>query len=282
MLVADLIGLYLNLPICDIDSFCEGRFYQTGSTRKQENWIKSLSQAKHVLVVDDSISTGDAMKEVKAKLKHRFDNIKFNFCAIYALPLTSKHADIYFATCNQPRMFEWNYMHHWGLGHACVDIDGVLCEDPTHIESLSDSKYANFLINAIPKFIPTQKVHSLVTCRDEKYRTETENWLSKYGVEYEQLIMLDDVRRKKSNGNTDYGKYKGEFYKSTNCFIFIESNYEQAVEICKVSGRQVFCVGTRKLITPDNVISHISIIQRDLRITVKRAIKKIVRKLRKK
>ena len=50
------------------------------------------------------------------------------YLAIYALETNISMVDIFFEICHQPRMFEWNYMHHWGLKYACVDIDGVLCD----------------------------------------------------------------------------------------------------------------------------------------------------------
>ena len=77
--------------------------------------------------------------------------------------------DIYFKICEQPRMFEWNYMHHWALEYVCMDIDGVLCEDPSVYQNDDGKNYYDFLINAIPKIIPTQKVGKLVSCRLEKY-----------------------------------------------------------------------------------------------------------------
>ncbi len=34
---------------------------------------------------------------------------------------------------DRPRIFEWNVLHHPGiLKDACLDIDGVLCHDPSH------------------------------------------------------------------------------------------------------------------------------------------------------
>lgn len=57
--------------------------------------------------------------------------------------------DIWFEICNHPRMFEWNYMHHWGKK------------------------------NAKPKFAPTKTIAKLVSTRLEKYRNETKQCLKK-------------------------------------------------------------------------------------------------------
>ena len=68
--------------------------------------------------------------------------------AIYALGATKHKVDIYFELCEQPRMFEWNYMHHWALEYCCMDIDGVVCEDPALFQNDDGKKYLDFIENA--------------------------------------------------------------------------------------------------------------------------------------
>lgn len=277
MLAANMIALYLNLPFTDIDSYIAGRMYQVGTTRKYRDWIASVEEARHVLIVDDSISSGEAMKRAKKKVEGCV--ARHTFLAIYALETALPLVNIHFAICHQPRMFEWNYMHHWGLSYCCMDIDGVLCEDPTLLQNNDGKKYEKFLEDAAPKLIPTARVGYLVTCRLEKYRSQTEAWLAKHGVQYDHLIMLDVDSAKDRRKKISHGGYKAEIYKNTDCFLFIESDYEQASEICEKSGRQVYCTANRKLITPDNVGDHLKILANDTRIVVKRAIKKVLKRL---
>lgn len=68
-LAANLLALYLNLPFTDIDTLIRKGELRSGSTRKCQNWIKSVAEAEHILVVDDSISSGKAMKEARRKIK---------------------------------------------------------------------------------------------------------------------------------------------------------------------------------------------------------------------
>jgi hypothetical protein len=49
--------------------------------------------------------------------------------------------------------------------------------------------------------------------------------------------------------------------------------------MCRLSGKQVFCVANRKLITPDNLGAHMKILANDTRIVAKRTIKKLLKKL---
>lgn len=278
MLAANLIALSMNLPFTDLDGFLNNRIIGTGDTRKRQDWVKTVSQANHVLVVDDSISKGDAIKKAKDEIgKMKFEG-KISYCAIYALPSNTKNVDIYFEICNHPRMFEWNYMHHWMLEYACMDIDGVLCEDPSIFQNDDGKRYLDFLQTARPIVIPTKPVKNLVTCRLEKYRHETENWLNKHGVKYDNLVMLDCIDANGRN-RISQGKFKGEFYKNSDCIIFIESNFEQALEICKISNKQVYCVDRHILINPNNLMAYLNIYRKDIGITIKRVIKKLAGKL---
>lgn len=277
-LVANIIALYLNLPFTDIDNYKSNGTLRVGNTRKCENWIKNVEQASKILIVDDSISSGKAIKQVKEQLKGR-TNCKFVYLAIYALETNIHMVDIYFEICHMPRMFEWNYMHHWALEYACVDIDGVLCEDPTFLENDDGKRYLNFIRNAKPKFIPTKKIGYLVTARLEKYRKETEEWLEKYNIVYDNLIMVKLPSGKDRLVDFSHGEYKAKIFKNTNCSIFIESNYPQAIEICEYSGKQVFCVENRQLITPKGISNHVKILANDWKFTSKRVIKKLLKKL---
>ena len=279
-MVGNIIALYLNIPFTDIDTYLNGGAIRTGTTRKCRNWIRRLEDAKHVLIVDDSVSSGKAIKEVKQKIEQKCSEKKTTYLAIYALLASCKKVDIYFEICEQPRMFEWNYMHHWALEHCCMDIDGVLCEDPTFFENDDGKRYIHFLETTLPKFIPTQKVGYLVSSRLEKYREYTEQWLKKYGVEYGQLMLMNNCSAKERAISNKHAEYKAEVYKNSGCILFFESDYEQALRICEISGKPVFCVGNKKLITSNNVRANFMNYQKEFRVTTKRIVKKMLKKIR--
>lgn len=278
-MVANILALYLNLPFTDIENFLKCGSIKTGSTRKCRNWIKRIEDAEHVLIVDDSISSGKAISEVKERLKGRKVSYRVTYLVVYALALSCKKADIYFELCEQPRMFEWNYMHHWALEYCCMDIDGVICEDPAPFQNDDGTRYLDFIKNAPPKFIPTQKVGYLVSCRLEKYRKDTEVWLEKYSVDYGELILVQNITAKERAIHFDHAKYKAEIYKKTKCFLFFESDYDQALEICQLSGKPVFCVGRRELLTSNNVYEKMKNRQREWKVTLKRVVRKVLNKI---
>ena len=146
LMVASIIALYLNIPFVDIRSYLDEAELVTGTTRKCKTWIKNISEAKHVLIIDDSVSSGKAIKDVKEKIETcRLCNTKHTYLAIYGLAASYHKVDICFEVCEQPRMFEWNYMHHWALEYCCMDIDGVVCEDPNIIENDDGKRYKKCL-----------------------------------------------------------------------------------------------------------------------------------------
>ncbi|GFI46602.1 hypothetical protein IMSAGC019_01921 [Lachnospiraceae bacterium] len=61
--------------------------------------------------------------------------------------------------------------------------------------------------------------------------------------------------------------------------MFFESDYDQALEICRLSGKPVFCVDKREMITGDNVLEKIVNRNREWRVTFKRVVKKILKKI---
>ncbi len=278
-MVANILALYLNLPFTDIDKFVSGGLIKTGSTRKCKKWIKEISEAKHVLIVDDSVSSGKAINETKNLIKEKGIESHITYLAVYALAASCRKVDMYFELCEQPRMFEWNYMHHWALEYCCMDIDGVLCEDPTFLQNDDGKRYSAFLDETPPKFIPTQKVGYLVSCRLEKYRTQTDKWLKRYGVQYDNLVLVDEVNAKERKISFDHAAYKAQVYLKSKCIMFFESDYDQALKICEISGKPVFCVSKRELITSSNVWEKAMTRNKEMKITLKRIIKKIMKKI---
>ena len=127
------------------------------------------------------------MKDV---LNNLASQVKVFYAAIYVTEQAKQLVDFYFDECPLPRVFEWNIMDHIVLSNACVDMDGVLCRNPTPEENDDGEKYVKFIQTAKPLFIPQHKIKAIVTCRLEKYRELTEQWLKAHGVKYDKLYMM--------------------------------------------------------------------------------------------
>ena len=242
MLPANMIALFLNKRLTDIDTFIQGRTYNAGERGQYIN----NSPVRKVLVVDDSVATGAAMTLAKNKLAPLTDKFDFLFMAPIVSSCGKDMVDIYCEVIDDCRFFEWNVFHHGLLKNACVDIDGVLNTDPEYDDD--GPVYMQFLHNATPLFVPSVPVGTLVTCRLEKYRQPTEEWLKKYNVLYDNLIMLPFSSKEERLKWGKHGEYKARYYAQSQCILFIESSKQQADIIANISHKHVFCVETNELI----------------------------------
>lgn len=253
VLPAITISLMLNLRYADLDGFLEGRLAGAGSTKHHPGLVGSFGDVRHVLVIDDSLNRGSAMRAARERLRHLEGDIRFTFAAVYVVPDGRDEVDLALEVLPLPRMFEWNFMHHVYLQHACVDIDGVLCLDPCEAENDDGPNYLRFLAGAAPLYRPTARIACLVTSRLEKYRAETEAWLATHGIQYDRLEMLDLPSAAERRRLGLHGSYKGKVYRDSRAMLFIESEYRQAVEIARIAGKPVLSIEGQQIIGPDTL-----------------------------
>jgi uncharacterized HAD superfamily protein/adenine/guanine phosphoribosyltransferase-like PRPP-binding protein len=251
ILAANLVSLTANIPMTDLDSFIAGKTFTSGITKRRPLERKT-SEMRSVLIIDDSINGGTAMNDARARIAAAgLAAERLIYAAVYGSFDNHEEADFIFEVVPQPRLFQWNFMHHKFLEQSCVDIDGVLCLDPTDAENDDGPAYELFLAQARPLHGPTRKIAYLVTSRLEKYRSLTEEWLAGHGVQYDKLIMLDLPSKEERQRLAAHGKFKAEFYRTSDAVLFIESEYEQAVNIAKLSGKPVLCIETQEMISPE-------------------------------
>ncbi len=244
MLPANLLALYLNKPYTDLGSFLNGHIYKAGERAQ----FFTNSDYKKILVVDDSINSGSALDKTKELLKGMEDKFNISYCAIYLVPGKQKQVDYYFEAVPLPRYFQWNVFNHTSLRKACFDIDGVLCIDPTEEQNDDGPKYLDFILNAPPLYIPGAHIGTIVTSRLEKYRKETEIWLEKNKVKYDELVMLDLPNKEARQKANSHAKHKAETYKSKSHILFVESSLSQAIEINKITKKPVLCTENFEMI----------------------------------
>ena len=251
MIPAYFIGLYLNKNITDLDSLINNHDLDKGHTRIINKDFNKPHDAKKILLVDDSISSGNSLNENLKKIPIHLQS-KIDTLAVFATTSSKDMVSMYLEIADGGRIFEWNIFHRRLLEKSCVDIDGVLCIDPTPDQNDDGEKYNNFLINAKPHIVPSYKIHSLVTNRLEKYRSETVAWLEKHNIKYDNLVMLDLPSKEERQRTHAHVPHKASYYKkNTDLKMFIESSKKQAVEIMKKTGKPVYVVDTNEMINPD-------------------------------
>ena len=273
MIPAYIIGLYLNTNVTDLNSYILNTKLKSGSTRQRKKNFIFPQDAEKILLIDDSIHTGISLKNDLDLIPRELLS-KITTCAIYSDKKKRDDVDMFCHHLPQPRVFEWNIFHRGTVNHSCFDIDGVLCGDPTEEQNDDGAKYIDFILNAKPLFIPSYKINALVTSRLEKYREQTEIWLKKYNVEYEHLIMLDLPTKAERQHLNAHGTHKANYYKKSNTELFYESDYNQSLEIARVSRKAVYCVDENIMIYPDSSyparMACKASLQKNLRTTIAR------------
>ncbi|MGM8885993.1 phosphoribosyltransferase family protein [Psychrobacter sp. 1U2] len=249
MIPAYMIGLYLNVHVTSLDSFINNDKLTSGVSRNTKTPLVFAIDAQKVLLVDDSIVTGKAMQLALQRIP---DNIKnrITTCAIYSDKKNKPDVDIYLEYVKRPRVFEWNIFHARLMKNACLDIDGVLCIDPTEDENDDGDNYIHFMLNAKPLHIPSTKIKALVTSRLEKYRPQTEQWLNTHNIQYDELIMLDLPSKKERQKLGVHSEHKADYYSKSGLDLFVESAPAQALDIMTATGKPVFCTGNNRMYDP--------------------------------
>lgn len=247
LLAANLLCLYLDVPMTDVDGLCTETLFDTGERTEHKS---SFEEFDSVLVLDDSVLSGSQMTETQQRLADYEFPFDVQYGAIYISPTGHNYVDHWATVVPRPRVFEWNLIHHPVIKNACVDIDGVLCRDPTPEENDDGERYREFISEVEPNLIPNQPIDSLVTCRLEQYRPETEAWLEEHGVEYDRLVMMNLPDKQTRQKLDNHGQFKASVYESTETALFIESDPRQAREICRETGKPVIRYDTKELLQP--------------------------------
>lgn len=234
LMVANILALYLNKKISTPELFSNNIIISNGISRPIDN-----NEIKTVLVVDDSCNTGKSMLTFKNNINNT--DVNYIYLAAYTTNSGKRFLDIFLETLEQPRIFQWNIMNSWLNINAVYDIDGVLCENPKIDDD--GELYINEIKNASPKFITKYRIGTVCTCRLEKYRSITEEWLREHNVSYDKLVMMQYSTKEERVKANCHGQFKGEIFANSSSNIFFESDYNQANTIKQMNpGKQVFCV----------------------------------------
>lgn len=245
IIVGSIISEFLNVPLIDIDSYCNGS-KPTGGNRLS---IANKNKSNKVLVVDDTTYSGNSMSQAKEKLKN--DNHEFIYGVAYLeafdglntidfylenlIPFTKQFPNI---------LYEWNIFHHYPaiMLRTIYDMDGVLCLDPP--DERNTEEYEKYIQNAIPLYVPSVPIGKIVTYRLIKYKEQTSKWLEDNGIQCNILGMFNaQSYKERQDMNISPEMMKGSFYKDDiESILFIESNDHQAKEIHRISGKPVLSI----------------------------------------
>jgi len=238
-LPAAFLGLQINRPVVDLDSFLED----------------NVEGAAHALLVDDICRTGATMAAAHERLVARFPGLRLTTLAVYCQRRSESYVDITLESAESELLLEWSLFRSPVMRQACLDMDGILCGDATSEQDDDGPQYLDFLVRTARHTVPRGRIHRIVTSRLEKYRAETEAWLARQGIEYDALTMLDLPSEAERRQLRPQGRFKAEVYRSDpDAILFVESETWQAREIARaVPGKAVFDYRTRTLIDSDSL-----------------------------
>jgi uncharacterized HAD superfamily protein/hypoxanthine phosphoribosyltransferase len=240
LMAATLLSLLIHRPVIDLDGYLSARRAWGG-----RRLAVSGGRPRRVLVLDDSVNTGAAMAEARARLAGRDDAV--TYACVFLVPGGERLVDMYCEMVPHPRVFEWNVFHHGYGRHFCFDMDGVLCADPSEADNDDGCAYLEFLAKARPLRIPAVEIGCIVTCRLDQYRRPTEDWLSRHGIRFRELVMMpcSTAAERKAFG---HARFKAQVYAGRrDAMLFIESCDSQAREIHRLTGRPVLAVSAMML-----------------------------------
>lgn len=248
MLLANIISLKLNLPHTSVEAFLRNE--ELPESASVGSALGRCWDARQILIVDDVYRQTSPIRAAAAKVQKLYSGKVITLVAFPGSAETDQ-ADHYLEVVDSPRVFEWNMMHDPLIANACLDIDGVLCVDPTAAENDDGENYLSFLQSTQPLHLPSRPVAHLVTSRLEKYRQETERWLKRQGVRYGQLHMLDLPSAAERQRLRIHYRFKAQVYNALpESTLFIESEKAQAVGIMHETGKPVFCIETNRMYVP--------------------------------
>lgn len=248
MVPAYMLASLLNVDCMDLQAFLDNGPVLHGIRRQPRYSLARAWDARQVLLVDDSVYTGESMRNALRSIPADCP-ATCTPAAIYAASAQPPAVALHFQRLALPRVFQWNVFHHKVLNAAAVDIDGVLCRDPSPEENDDGPAYEQFLRCVEPRLLPSYPIHSLVTNRLERYRPQTEAWLARHGVDYRHLVMLDLPSKAERQRLNAHAAHKAEYYRRSNLSLFIESSARQAQAISESTARPVFCTENNHLYT---------------------------------
>jgi hypothetical protein len=244
---ASHIATSLNLPLQTLNEVTKKISTKQLFTLRE---LRDVEGPEHVLLVDDTSNTGLRISQAAKLINERWGQTKITTLVTCSALNSSFIPDITFLNSVTPRIFAWNMFNHDQITpRIAIDLDGILCIDPTQEQNDDGKNYKEFIRHAKLKIKPAKQVKAIITGRLEKYRSETEDWLFGNSISYHELFMNDAAsasrRRteKFERGNLvvdQISEFKSRILSTLNPPLFVESNLDQALNIHKITGLNTY------------------------------------------
>ena len=223
------IAIRLGVPLLSFDR--SGKLVDLGYGVR----LSTKNFEGELVIVEDSAYSGRSVDRARqlAPIAH----------AWYAVYATKVCADLKLDACAKvvdSHWFDWHVFHCHDLmkeRSMGFDWDGVLNLDCPNGCDDDGTRYLDWIGNVQPIRFPDW-LPVIITARREVYRSQCENWLSRWGISCDRLIMFEGSFKDRSA--TRIGEWKAEKIKESGVDLFVESDMQQAkdISVC-LGGRQV-------------------------------------------
>lgn len=246
MIVASALSMLLHRPLYAMRQ-SSGDIVPTGHGFR----LATTDRPQHVLFVDDTVMTGRSFRHTLDLVTREFDQV--TTAAIYVNPDSEIKPDVWMKDLPWPHLLEWNLFNSVLIQSMATDFDGVLCEDCLPEDDDDGERYVRWMREVRPKYLVRRSsIPLIVTARMEKYRDLTEDWLRRWGVSFDRLVMWtgSDLQERR---RSDIAEFKArefslfrENHKGLQPAIFVESedfqarriaNLSRGLTVCPTSGR---------------------------------------------
>ena len=238
LLPASIVATHLHLPIYSV-SPSKGLLHLGTGLRIEGN--DPDRRPEHVVVIDDTVSRGGAMRRVLPIVERAFAAATIATACVYVHPMGVRIPDYHVEVLPGAHYLEWNWANAIHAEYCGFDFDGILCRDCLPAENDDGPRYREFLRTATPLFLPRRaSIPLIVTARHEHYREETREWLARHRITCDRLVMRRFAVQPR-DWIAAISEFKADAYREAGLQLFAESEPEQAARIHALTGMPVLC-----------------------------------------
>lgn len=241
LLVANIMSIRMGLPLYLASDL--GPVYAGGGLRVRRRQ-ETPENPRRMLLVEDSTASGHSFREIEGKWgEETLRAVGAVRAAVYATPDQVPHLAEFHRELPLPHWFAWNLlwnpfvMDAWKVG---VDFDGVLCPDFEWSQDDDGWRYLAAMKSRRCLVPRGCHFHAIITARLEKYRPQTSDWLERFGITTDNLVM-GPWRNNQERAGACIGSWKADHCDRLGVGMFVESDGDQARVISARRPQPVLC-----------------------------------------
>lgn len=240
LLVANLIALYRNIPMTDVEGLLAGRLLSAGKRITPEQSVLSHGSRRHILVVDDSLWSGGQLGKVRDRIAAAALPHSVRYGAVYVVPESTRLVDTFHSKVPIPRVFEWNILHHPLLGMSCVSFEALVGQPA------NDDLKSSAIGFPSPRLQPTYRIGHVVAMQPPDAEADIRAWLCRHCIEHDGLVLVPP-----GDANSDaIISRKSEIYGTTRSWLYFEATSEAASRLALAARRPVFALDSWEMLYP--------------------------------